>query len=100
MSDETPRSALELALERLRKKDEASGVTSSAPLTEAQRQAIAEVRQICEAKLAEREILHASSLAAVFDPVERASLEDGYRRDRERLTADRDAAIARLRADS
>lgn len=98
MSDEAPRSALELALERLRKKDEASGV-ASAPLTDAQRQAIAEVRQICEAKLAEREILHASSLATVVDPVQRATLEEGHRRDRERLIADRDTAIARLRSD-
>ncbi len=99
MSDQAPRSALELALERLRKKDEASGA-ASAPLTDAQRQAIAEVRQICEAKLAEREILHASSMASVFDPAERASLEDGHRRERERLIADRDAAIARLRTNS
>lgn len=97
MSHDAPKSALEIALERLRRKDEESG-TAAVPLTEVQRSAIAEARQICDAKLAEREILHASRMAGVFDPAERAQLEDGHRRERERLLSDRDGAIARIRA--
>lgn len=99
MTDEAPKSALELALERLRKKDEASG-SATLVLTDEQRQAIADVRQLCEAKIAERKILHASSLASVFDPAERAALDDAHRRDCERLVSDRDGAIARIRGGS
>lgn len=97
MSDQAPKSALELAMERLRKRDEAAGDVAVA-LTDAQRREIAEIRQRCEAKIAEREILHASHMATVFDPAERATLEDGHRRERERLTADRDEAIAKVRS--
>ena len=62
--DEGPKSALELAMERLRKKDKDAGV-SAAPVTDAQRAAIAEARSVSEAKLAEREILFKSKMAAV-----------------------------------
>lgn len=96
MSDQAPKSALELALERLSKKDQAEG-TVAQPLSEAQKAAIAEARNFCDAKLAEREILHKSTLGRTFDPAERAALEDQYRRDRDRLAADRDAKIARIR---
>jgi hypothetical protein len=55
--DEAPKSAYELAMERLRKKDAEEGVERR-PLTDAQRTAIAEVRNFYEAKLAEIEVLH------------------------------------------
>jgi len=96
MSDDAPKSALELAMERLKRKDAEEG-TVERPLSEEQRSAIAELRRIAEAKLAEREILHRSTLARVGDPEAYAALEEDYRRDRERIVADRDARIERIR---
>jgi hypothetical protein len=97
MSDDKPlKSALELAMERLRKKDKDAGIETK-PLTDAQKAAIAEARNFCEAKLAEREVLHHSKLRRVFEPAERDTLEQEYRRDRERLIAERDAKIEKMR---
>jgi hypothetical protein len=96
MSDEAPKSAYELAMERLRRKDAEAGVEQR-PLTDEQRAAIAEARNFCEAKLAEREVLHQSTLAKTADPEARAALDADYRRDRERFISDRDAKIERIR---
>jgi hypothetical protein len=96
MSDNAPKSALEIALARLKQQDEAAGIVGT-PLTEDQRQAIAEARNFCEAKLAERKILHESKLATTWEPEARATLEQEYRRDVERLTAERDRKIEGIR---
>lgn len=96
MSDTAPKSAYEIAMERLRKRDAESGVVER-PLTEEQKATIAEARNVYEAKVAERQILHQSSLSRTFDPAEREKLEENYRRDLERLASDRDAKIASAR---
>jgi hypothetical protein len=97
MSDEdAPKSAYEVAMERLRKKDAESG-TETAPLTDRQRADIAEARNFCEAKAAEREVLHQATLRRTADPEARAGFEEQYRRDRQRLASDRDAKIERIR---
>jgi DNA-binding MarR family transcriptional regulator len=95
MSDK-PRSALEIVMERLRKKDAEAGVEETT-LTDAQRAAIAEARSIYEARVAERRIMHKSALATVFDPAEREQLEQLLRRDLDRFESDRDARIKRIR---
>lgn len=95
-SNDEPKSAYELAMERLRKKDAEQGIEQRS-LSEAQKAAIAEVRTSCEAKLAQEEIMQRSRLAGTFDPAERETLEEGYRRDRERIVADRDAKIEKIR---
>ena len=97
MEDEAPKSAYELAMERLRKKDAEAGIEQK-PLTDEQRAAIAEARNFCEAKLAEREVLHQSSIARMADPEARAALEQDYRRDRERFNSERDAKIQKIRS--
>jgi hypothetical protein len=96
MSDERPKSAYEIAMERLRKKDAEAGVDER-PLTGEQKAAIAEARQVHEAKVAEREILHQAALrgAVSHDEVER--LNEELRRDRERLASARDRKIAEIR---
>ncbi len=99
MSDEGPKSALEIAMERLRRKDEEEGLVQR-PLTEEQKAAIAEARNVCEAGLAQVEVMHASALARTFDPAAREELERGYRRDRERLIAERDGKIEKIRNSS
>ena len=96
VSDDGPKSALELAMERLRKKDKEAGVDAT-PVTDAQRAAIAEARSVSEAKLAEREILFKSKMAVIREPEAREVLEQEYRRDRERITSDRDRKIEEIR---
>jgi hypothetical protein len=97
VADEAPKSAYELAMERLRRKDKEEGVDDR-PLDPKQREAIAEARRVAEAKMAEREILHQSAARGVLDPESREKLEEEYRRDRERIGYDRDQKIAKIRA--
>ena len=92
----TPKTSYELAMERLRQKDADAGVEQR-DITDAERAAIAEVRNFYEAKLAEREVLHQSTMRNATDPEVLAKLEQEYRRDRERLTTERDAKLDRLR---
>ena len=97
MQDEgAPKTAYELAMERLRKKDVADGVEHH-ELTEAVRAALGEVRNFYDAKLAEREVLHQSTVMKATDPEVLATLDQEYRRDRERLTTERDAKLERIR---
>ena len=97
MTDEKPlKSAVELAMERLAKKDADAGVESR-PLTDAQKAAIAEARNFYDAKIAEQEVLHQSKMRAAFDPAVRETLETEYRRDRERLVSERDRKIEKIR---
>jgi hypothetical protein len=96
MTDDAPKSAYELAMARLRKKDADEGVVAT-PLTDRQRADIAEVRNFYDAKLAEREVLHQSTMRRMTDPALAAAAEQGYRRDRERLAGERDAKIERIR---
>ena len=95
MSD-APKSAFELAMERLKKKDAEAGITEK-PLTDAQRTAIAEAKSVCEARIAERRIMHRSAVAGVFDPAELEERNRELRRDIERFESDRDAKIRKVR---
>jgi hypothetical protein len=94
--DEAPKSALELAMERLKKKDVEQGV-SDRPLTEDQKHEIAEVRTMYGAKLAQEEILFQSKTHGYIDPESRRTLEENYRRDVERITHERDRKIEKIR---
>ena len=93
---DAPKSALDLVMERLRKKDAEAGIQET-PLTDAQRAAIAEVRRAYEARVAERRIMHDSTLAGVADPAERAERESELRRDLDRFERERDEKIRRVR---
>src|SRR5262249_58125545 len=66
-SDDAPKSAYELAMERLRKKDQEAGADER-PLTDAQRAAIAQARQVHNAKGAQLEILHHAALRKPTTP--------------------------------
>jgi hypothetical protein len=98
MSD-APKSAYELAMERLKKKDAEAGIVEQ-KLTDAQKAAIAEARSIYEARVAERQILHRDKRLTTFEPAEVEKMEEEYRRDMERFATDRDAKIRRIREDS
>lgn len=96
-TDDTPKSAVELAMERLRKRDSDSGVAER-PTTDQQKAEIAEARNLHASKVAELEILHRSKVARVFDPAERGQVEDAYRRDLTRLHDDLERKIAKIRS--
>ena len=83
-------------MERLRKKDAEAGVQEK-PLTDAQRAEIAEARNLYDARVAERKIMHQSTVASIFDPAERAERDAELRRDLDRFESDRDAKIRRIR---
>jgi hypothetical protein len=74
MSDQPPRSAFEIAMERLRQQD------------------------VDEAKLAQAEVMHGSELARTADSEGRAALQKTYQYSRERLVSERDAKIDRIRS--
>jgi hypothetical protein len=95
MSD-APKSALELAMERLRKKDAESGVVEQ-KLTDAQKAAIAEARSVYDARVAERQILHREKQLRTYEPSEVTAMEEEYRRDMDRFAHDRDAKIRKIR---
>ena len=96
--DEAPKSAYEIILERLKRQDREAGV-EEAPLRDEQRERIAELRKLYEAKLAEREILHHSALRKAGGDAEASEqLDQEYRRDRERLVSERDRKIDKARA--
>jgi hypothetical protein len=96
MSEGAPKSAYELAMERLRKQDEAAGVEQKV-LTDAQKAAIAELRSLYGARLAQADLDHQNRLLTVFDPLTRDALDADYRRERERLTSELEAKIEKAR---
>ncbi|MCP3982571.1 MAG: hypothetical protein GY716_25045 [bacterium] len=98
MSDKSLKSAYELAMERLAAEDEKAGRAPSRPLTDEQKQEIAQLRKECEAKLAEREIMHSKHVAEVQgDPAKLQELEQNLAIDRERAENALDAAIERVK---
>lgn len=96
--EDAPKSALELAMERLRKKDADAGIEQKT-LTDEQRAAIADARSLYEARVAERRIMHQSQTAAVFDPQELELRREELLRDLAQLESDRDARIRKIRGD-
>lgn len=95
--DAPPKSAYELAMERLRAQDREAGIEKRA-LTVTQKEAIAELRQNAKAKLAELKILCDKSIAdAMGDPEKLAEIGKHYEIDRERIESRLDAAVERVR---
>jgi hypothetical protein len=96
--DDAPKSAYEIILERLKRQDREQGLSETL-LSGEQRARIAELRRLYEAKLAEREILYRSALRkAGGEPEAVEQLEQTYRRDRERITAERERKLEQVRA--
>ena len=97
--DEPLKSAYELAMERLRAKDREAGIDEPAPLTDEQKETIAELRRTAKAKLAEIEIMHRKQVAAAIsgDPAEIETLEERYQVDRGRVESKLESDIARVK---
>jgi hypothetical protein len=96
MPSDGPKSAYELAMERLRQKDREGG-EAERPLTDEQKAAIAEVRKLYESKMAEREILHADALKKARSYEEIEKLNQERTQDQGQLARDRDRKIAEIR---
>jgi hypothetical protein len=96
MSDEAPKSAYELAMERLRRRDAEEGVEERA-VSDEQKADIAEARRVHAAKTAEAEILFKSKLMTTFDPEERAKIEEQHRRDLARIQSDLERKLKKIR---
>ena len=96
MTDSAPKSAYELAMERLRQKDKEGGVVER-PLTDEQKAAIAEARRVYDAKVAEREILHRDALRKAKSHEEVQKLGEELAQDRGRFVRDRDRKIGEIR---
>ena len=94
--DDTPKSALEIAMARLHQRDAERG-EHAATLTDEQKARIAEVRQATQAKLAQEDILYRSSLATTWDPDARAKLEAGHRLDVQRINEDAERKVSKIR---
>jgi hypothetical protein len=86
-----PKSAFDLAMERLRASDPAGA--GEKPLTTAQKEEIAEARRDAAARLAESEILFKDAMRKNLEPAEREKAEGEYQVDRQRINDDRDRAI-------
>ncbi len=100
IEDDAPKSSLELALARLRKKDADSGL-SIRELSDAQKEEIAEVRRVYEAKLAEVDIMKRPKLPPGLPEELREQvdlLNEQYLRERDILAAERDAKIEAIRS--
>lgn len=85
-------------MERLRKKDAEEGVTTQT-MTDAQKAAIAEVRSLYDSRIAEQNILQQSAMNARLggDPAELEEVGRQFRSERERLAAERDAKVEKIR---
>lgn len=94
--DDAPKSALELAMARLRKRDAESG-TEDRPLTAAQKAAITDVRQVYAAKRAQAEIMHKASLASARDVEGLARLHEEFARDTDRMSREVEEKVAAIR---
>lgn len=94
---DAPKSAIDIVMERLRKKDADAGIEDR-PLSDAQRAAIAEAKSVYDAQVAERRIMHQSTVSSIFDPEELAARESELRRDLDRFEREREEKVKRIRA--
>ena len=96
--DTPPKSAYELAMERLTAQDRAAGIEKR-PLTDNQKKRIADLRQKAKASLAEFEILRDKSMAdAMGDPENLAEINEHYEIDRKRIKSRLEDNVARIKA--
>ena len=98
--DDAPKSSFELAMARLRKQDAESG-ESIRELSAAQKEEIAEIRRVYEAKLAEVDIMKRPNLPPGLPEEMREQvdlLNEQYLRERDLLAAERDAKIEAIRS--
>ena len=96
MSDEgAPKSAVELAMEKLRERGFEEKI-----LSDEQKSEIAEIRSRYRAKIAELEIQHEPKLRAAASLEELESLESELRKEKARLEEEMEKKVSQVRARS
>jgi len=96
--DQKPKTAYELAMERLRAQDEAAGVAGPKTLSPEQKERIARLRREAKAKLAEIEIFRNKAITeAGGDPAKLEETEEKYRIDRERIESRLETAVRKVK---
>lgn len=93
MSDEEPKSAIEIAMEKLRARGEFSGK----PLSDQQKAEIAEIRSRYKAKIAEFEIHQKDKIQKAASYEELESLQEELTREKNRLTEKMEAEVQSVR---
>lgn len=94
--DEAPKSAVELAMEKLRARSDFEEVK----LTDEQKAAIAEIRSRYRSQIAELEIKNASALKAVGSYEEIDALRAELKKEKERLEAEMEKKVSEARKPS
>jgi imidazolonepropionase-like amidohydrolase len=95
---DAPKSAYEIAMEKLRMQDQERGESGPKALTDDQKREISEIRARFQAKQAEAEILHKANRRKAGEDAEAlAKLEEEYAIDRRRIEEQREREIARVR---
>jgi hypothetical protein len=95
--DHKPKTAYEVAMERLKAEDREAGGGDDKPLNPEQKERIAEARRVASARLAEREILFRDAMKKTFEPEAREKAEAEYKVDRQRIQDDCERAVANIR---
>ncbi|WP_309398053.1 hypothetical protein [Cerasicoccus maritimus] len=85
------KSAYELAMERLEQESPSQGVT------EEQKQELAEIDRVYDAKIAEREVFVKDSIAKAKDSVERKKLEQQLVQERQKINDERESKKNKIR---
>jgi len=94
--DDAPKSAVELAMEKLDARDKFKAVK----LTVKQKAEIAEIRSRCRAQIAEHEIQHETTLRAAGSFDEAEILRAELKKEKERLEEEMEKKVSDVRAQS
>ncbi len=92
--DDAPKTAVELAMEKLR----ARGDYEEVKLTDEQKAEIADIRSRCRAQIAELEIQHESTLRAVGSFEEAEVLRAELKKEKGRLEEEMEKKVSKVRA--
>ena len=96
MTDTPPKTAVELAMERLHQQDVESGI-EEVQLTARQTEALSAAHRHYKAQVAECKILHQAAVQTTLEPDARSELDANYRRDISLFATDRDRNIEKIR---
>lgn len=92
--DEEPKSAVELAMEKLR----ARGDFAETSLTDAQKAEIADVRSLYKSKIAEHEIHEASKMKQAATMEELEAMKDALTKEKDRLNQEMEDKVKKIRS--
>ncbi len=93
MSEDEPKSAIELAMEKLRARDD----FAETPLTDGQKAEIADTRNLYRAKIAELEIHEEAKMKQVATLEELETLKEALAKEKARLNQEMENKVQKIR---